>query len=78
MVKRLKYYTGCDKVKADEGRGIFPAKITFEDGSYYLNYLDRDLPPREIYSKGNKRVSLVDGVFRVGQDRKWKKIVELL
>ena len=84
MVKRLKVYTKFDKVNVSEGNGTFPARITFEDGSYYLNYLDKSgnidpsKSPRQIYANGEKRVKHLDGVLIFGADRKWKKLAELL
>jgi hypothetical protein len=81
MVKRLKHYTNR-QIKVDEGEGIFSARIIVEtmngNNKYFLHYFEGNKFPREIYSRGNKRILLEDGVFTLGKDRKWNKVLDNL
>jgi hypothetical protein len=77
-VKKLRIYSKLESVYVDDGRGISKAKILYDGDSYFLEYINEKKPRKRIYSRGKKRISLEYGVFIIGQDRKWNKILDLL
>lgn len=82
MVKKLYVYEGTYQRFAYRGfngevENSFKGRISVEKDSngnikYFLN---SEEGKQRIYSKGNRRITIEDGVFVIGEDRNWGKLV---